>query len=124
MIKKENYDLLFEELRVYFPMLREARRTILDQDVSLYPVFIFHQQEIELGIEIADRHKVRGNWSVNASTLEEFVAKQVIEEDKLEDLKEKFTSPEDAYCLFVLSEMGAQFIFLPLTKAHAGGREN
>ena len=57
-----------EEVRPYLKMLREASRTIIDQDVSVHPIFVFHTDDLELGIEIANSEVVNGNWSVNAST--------------------------------------------------------
>lgn len=86
---------------------------IRDEDVSNYPIFVFHQQEIELGVSLIDNEKVAGNWSVNASTLEEFVARQLIEEDHVQGFKKHYRDPETHFCLFVLSELGAEFIFIP-----------
>jgi hypothetical protein len=108
-----NFLQLQNEIRPYFPMLEKASEAIIDQSVSDYPVFVFHQQEIELGIPVVDRLKVKGNWSVNASTMEEFVSKSLIKEEKIEEFKNKYKDSKDYYCLFVLSEMGAQFIFMP-----------
>jgi hypothetical protein len=95
-------------------MLREASRTIIDQDVSLYPIFIFHATDLELGIELAKAENVSGNWSVNASTLEEFVAKRLIEDARIDSFKDTFKDPDEFFCLFVVAdEQSAQFIFVP-----------
>ena len=113
MNKAEKLEQLKKEIEHYLPALRQARDTILDKDVSEYPIFVFHQQTVEIGIPIIKREQVKGNWSVNASTLEEFVAKSLVQEEKVEQLKERYQDAELNYCLFVLSELGAQFIFLP-----------
>lgn len=103
-----------EEVRPYLKMLRVASRTIIDQDVSKYPIFVFHTDGVVLGIELANADKVNGNWSVNASTLEEFVAKRLIEDAKIETFKKSFKDPEAFLCLFVVAaDQSAQFIFLP-----------
>jgi hypothetical protein len=107
------YLRLREEIKPYLKVLREASRTIRDQDVSDYPIFVFHQQEIELGIALVNRDETRGNWSVNASTLEEFVARQLIEEEHVKGFKKHYHDPDTHFCLFVLSELGAEFIFIP-----------
>jgi hypothetical protein len=107
------YLKLREEIKPYLRVLKEASRTIREQDVSNYPIFVFHQQEIELGIELVDRNTSQGNWSVNASTLEEFVARQLIEEEHIKGFKKHYHDPETHFCLFVLSELGAEFIFVP-----------
>ena len=115
MVNKEApiFKQLRKELRSYLPVLGKAADVILDQGVSSFPIFIIHQQALDIGINIVDREKVSGNWSVNASTLEEFVTKQLIGPEKLDDFKAVYKNPEDELCLFVLNEMGANFIFLP-----------
>lgn len=107
------YLKLREEIKPYLKVLKEASRTIRDQDVSNYPIFVFHQQEIELGVTLVDRATITGNWSVNASTLEEFVARQLIEEEHIKGFKKHYRDPDTHFCLFVLSELGAEFIFIP-----------
>jgi hypothetical protein len=74
---------------------------------------VFYQQEIELGVTLVERETTAGNWSVNASTLEEFVARQLIEEENVPGFKKHYRDPEKQFCLFVLSELGAEFIFIP-----------
>lgn len=112
----DKFRLLNRELETYKKMMGEAGDMIRSQDISEYPIFIIHQQYVEIGIPIAERGKVRGNWSVNASTLEELVSKSVIEESKYEDFIKVYKDPELYLCLFTLSELGAQFIFIPRTK--------
>ncbi len=107
------YLKLREEIKPYLKVLREASSMIRDQDVSNYPIFVFYQQEIELGVTLVDREGTAGNWSVNASTLEEFVARQLIEEENVPGFKKHYRDPEKHFCLFVLSELGAEFIFIP-----------
>ncbi len=103
-----------EEVRPYLKMLRKASRAIIDQDVSRHPIFVFHTDDLELGIELAKVDNVNGNWSVNASTLEEFVAIRLIEDAKLESFKKTFKDPDEFFCLFVVAEdESAQFIFIP-----------
>jgi hypothetical protein len=107
------YEILKKEIVVYLPMMNQAADTVMDQDVSKYPIFVFHQQEVAIGINVVDKSKVKGNWSVNVSTMEEFVAKQLIAETNVENFKKKYEDPSLYFCLFVLSELGAEFIFIP-----------
>ena len=113
MTKEEKLLQLKEEISLYLPMMDQAVQTVLDQDVSDYPIFVFHQQEVNIGINVVDREKVKGNWSVNVSTLEEFVSKNLILEENVEKFKIKYESANELFCLFALTELGADFIFLP-----------
>ncbi len=113
-----NEDLLYQmerELAPFRPLLAQTADTVLSEDVSLYPIFIVHQHIVDMGLLLLDRQNGQGNWSINISTLEEFVTKQIVEVERLEDFKNLYKS-KDAYkhlCLFVLSENGATFVFLP-----------
>jgi len=104
---------LEKELEGYRKMMGEASDTIIDGDVSEYPIFVVHQQTVELGIPIAKKEEVDGNWSINASSLEEMVSKQIVHNRKIEEFKKVYKDPGHYLCLFVLSELGAQFIFIP-----------
>ena len=111
--KEKKFLELEKELKDYKKMMGEAADTIIDKDVSEYPIFVIHQQSVEIGIPITRKEKVKGNWSVNASSLEELVSKQVIHERKINEFKRIYKNPQSNLCLFVLSELGAQFIFIP-----------
>ena len=101
------------ELRQYFSILVKAADAVLNQGVSEYPIFIVHQGELDMGIPIIDKANSKGNWSVNASILEEFAARKLIQAEKIDDFRAVYKDPETYLCLFVLSEIGANFIFLP-----------
>ncbi len=107
------YKRLEKELAGYKKTLTEAAEVIQVQDVSMFPIFVIHQNIVDIGINIVNKESVKGNWSVNASTLEEFVTKQVIAEEKVEDFQALYRSHHGDLCLFVLSELGANFVFLP-----------
>lgn len=101
-------------MKAYLPILGKASEAIMDQEVSDYPIFIAHQQEsIGVGLLIAEREQVRGNWTLHASTLEEFVTKQLIQADRVEDFKRVYKEPKDYICVFIIQEIGATFVFIP-----------
>ena len=107
------YQQLQKELATYRNLMLQAKNTIINEGVSQYPIMIIHNQELSVGIPIAQKGKVKGNWSVNASTLEEFMSKQLIEMNKVDSFKTIYQSRKKFICMFVLSELGADFIFLP-----------
>lgn len=112
-VNSKKYKLLEKELDHYKGVMIKAGETIKDQNVSEYPIMVVHQHEMSVGIVIADKDKVKGNWSINASTLEEFISKQLIEDNKVDSFKTIYKSRQKFICMFVLSELGAEFIFLP-----------
>ena len=101
------------EIRQYVPLLAKASDSVLDQEVSNYPIFIVHQGEIEVGIPVIDPQKVKSAWAINLSILEEFAAKQIINTENIDNFRQVFKNPQEQLCLFVISEIGANFIFIP-----------
>lgn len=108
----ENFLKLEQELDIYKKMMGEAAEIIIDQHVSEFPIFVAHQQHVEIGLPIAEKGKVKGNWSINATTLEEMVYKQIIAEKNIESFKKVYKPIATHLCVFTLSELGAQFVFI------------
>ncbi|MFK7983181.1 MAG: hypothetical protein AB8G86_24590 [Saprospiraceae bacterium] len=101
------------EIRQYVPVLSKAADSVLDQGVSNYPIFIVHQGEIEVGIPVIDPQKIKSTWAINISILEEFAAKQIIKIENIDNFRQVFKNPQEQLCLFIISEIGANFIFIP-----------
>jgi hypothetical protein len=107
------YERLEQDLQKYLPMMGQAADTIIDENVSKYPVFAVHQLDLELGIPLVIKTEDGPKWSIQASTLEEMVGKKLIQSEKVDDFRRVFKDPVDYLCLFTLSDQGAQFIFMP-----------
>lgn len=105
---------LENELKKYRSVLVKAQEIILNKDVSKYPIFVFHQHDVEVGIPIVEKSKAKGNWNINASSLEEFNSKSLIPSENVEKFQEAYKDSDTHLCLFVISELGAQFIFLEI----------
>ena len=113
MTEDFTFNILEKELQPYKKLLGEAADRIMDQEVSKYPIFVAHQYEVDIGVLLVDRDQSEGNWSINASSLEEFATKNIIRSDRIENFREVYKDPLQHLCFFVLSEMGANFVFLP-----------
>ena len=114
MNAEATYNQLQTELKPYFKLLGDAAETILDQDISKYPIFVVHKfEELELGIPLLQRAEPQIGWSVQASTLEELATKRLIEMSKVDHFREVYKDPREYLCLFVLMDGGANFVFLP-----------
>jgi hypothetical protein len=109
----EKYLELEDDLRRYRKALNQALDIMLDQEITNYPIFILHQQELDMGVPIIEANEKTGVWSVHASSLEEFALKGLIDPEKIPDFQKNYRDHTDSFCLFVLSELGAQFIFYP-----------
>jgi hypothetical protein len=102
-----------EQIGLYDALMHEAFEGVINEGVSKYPVFIFHQQDVTVGIAIADRHSIAGDWSVNISTLEEFYIKGLVTIEQVEEIKNKIKGQPSMYCCLVLSNDKASIVFVP-----------
>lgn len=116
MSKTEKFLALEQEFKVYVPVLQQAGDVIRDENISNYPIFAAHQGSLEMGIPVIEKHKHGGRWNINATTLEEFVAKNVIFTDKVDEFLKSYKNPDEFVCIFILSELGATFNYFPVAK--------
>jgi hypothetical protein len=105
--------IIERDLQQLKPLLAKAADIILTEDVSRYPIFILNKEDINIGISVFERDKAQGlDWNINASTLEEFYVKKMIEVDKIDDFKKTYQSPETHLCILAVEDAQANFIFL------------
>ncbi len=109
----ERYQILENEIKPYINMMGQASDSIVNQDISSYPIFVLHQTQVAFGLPLVEKEKLGGKWSVHASTLEEFVTRQLINESKVDEFKNVYKDPKSYLCLFIIQSGSANFIFLP-----------
>lgn len=104
---------LEQELKTYKKVLQQASSAIVTQNVSNYPIFVAHQHEANIGLSLIKKEEQATEWSINASTLEEFVTKNIVDNSKIEEFKTIYKTPNSHACIFVLSEIQSTFVFYP-----------
>lgn len=104
---------LKKDLEFYKETLREVAIEIMVEGLSAYPIFVAHQHEVALGEMILDRGELGTSWSIQASTLEEFVEKGIIQHAKKEMFIQSFKPAEDFMCVFTIVPEGANFVYYP-----------
>lgn len=99
------------ELQPAYPTLAQAADTILDAEVSAYPIFIAARIEAPIGVLLA--HLQPTGWYLYASTLEELVARQVVLEQHIAQFRAVYKDPRQYFCIFAIQEQGSNFLFIP-----------
>jgi hypothetical protein len=116
--KKESPLISLErDLKFFNESIREVAVEIMVEGLSHYPIFIAHQHELNLGELILDRNDLNTEWSIHASTLEEFVDKGVIKPVLKERFIKSYKDPYEYICLFVVVPEGANFVYYPYPKS-------
>ncbi|NCD68198.1 hypothetical protein [Mucilaginibacter agri] len=104
------------DLKLFSESMREVAVEIMVEGLSLYPIFVAHQHEVKLGEEILNKVDLNTEWSINASTLEEFVERGVIKKELKQRFIDNYKNPDDFMCIFVIVPEGANFVFFPYSK--------
>ena len=66
---------LQKDLDFYSDAIQEVASDIIQEGLSDYPIFIAHQHEVSVGEVILDRNDLGTSWTIQVSTMEEFVEK-------------------------------------------------
>ena len=100
-------------IRPHQQLLGQASDTVLHQDVSKYPIFVASKKGVQIGIPLLDPETLAGKWFIYLSTLEEFATKNLIVSDRVDNFRSIYKSPADFFCIFLIEDIGATFVFLP-----------
>jgi len=115
--KKESPLLSLErDLKFFNESIREVATEIMLEGISSHPIFLAHQHELKLGELILDRNELNTEWSVHASTLEEFVERGIIKKELKDRFVNTYKNPNEFMCVFVVTPEGANFVFYPYVK--------
>ena len=104
---------LKKDLDFYKETIREVALDIVGEGLSSYPIFIAHQHQVSIGEIIIDKEEFGKDWTIQASTLEEFIERGIIQKDKKDVFLYSYKNPSEYACIFVVVPEGANFAFIP-----------
>jgi hypothetical protein len=104
---------LEKDLKLYSDSIQEVAVEIMVEGLSRYPIFVAHQHEVKLGEVILDREDLNTEWTIQASTLEEFIEKGIIKPVLKERFIKSYKNPHEYMCMFVIVPEGANFVYYP-----------
>lgn len=104
---------LQKDLDFYSESIKEVATEIDVEGISSYPIFVAHQHEMKIGELILDREELGTQWTIHASTLEEFIEKGLITKDKKDLFEKNYKNASEFMCLFVVVPEGANFVYYP-----------
>lgn len=114
--KASPLESLKSDLDFYKDSIQEVSTEVIAQQYTKFPIFVAHQHEVSVGEVILDRQELGTEWTIHASSLEEFLEVGIVKEDKKEKFIQKFKDPVTHMCLFVIVPEGANFVFYPFKK--------
>jgi hypothetical protein len=93
--------------------LKDAAYQIIKRNISPYPIFPVSKIDIPIGQLLIGKFELNTNWNYYASFLDEFVQRQIISEEKIEDFKSAYKNSDEFCCLFVVDQDFTNFVFIP-----------
>lgn len=115
--KKSPLISLEKDLTFYAESIKEVAVEIMVEGISKTPIFIAHQHQVSIGEVILNKEDLNTDWTIQASTLEEFIQKGIVHPDKKEQFLKTYKKPENYMCVFVVVPEGANFIYYPYPKS-------
>ena len=93
--------------------LREASYQIRKRGFSDYPIFPICKQPIDIGQLLIGREELATEWYYNVTYLDEFIQRDLVKKDKVENFTSVFKDPDEFCCLFVIDGAFTKFVFIP-----------
>ena len=93
--------------------LKEAAYQIRKRGFSEYPIFPASKNDIAIGTLLLGKEEMGINWNYYASYLDEFVQRELIAQDKVDEFKASYKDPDEFCCLFIVDEGFTNFVYIP-----------
>ena len=93
--------------------LKEASYEIRKRGFSDYPIFPFSKSEQPIGNYFLGNSEVDIQWNIYITYLDEFVQREIIAEEKVENFKATYKDPDEFCCLFVIDGEFTRFLYIP-----------
>lgn len=93
--------------------IKEASYQIRKRKFSDFPIFILSKTEIALGQLLYKKDEVGTDWNYFVTYIDEFIQKELIEKERVDEFKNNYKNPDEFCCLFVIEGEDAKFVFIP-----------
>ena len=93
--------------------LKEASYQIRKRGFSDYPIFPISKIEVPIGQLLFAKDEVATEWNYNITYLDEFVQREIVSKDKIDEFKKIYKDPDEFCCLFVIDGDFTNFLFIP-----------
>jgi hypothetical protein len=78
-----------------------------------FPVFPICKDEQPIGQLLLQQNINGTDWNYYASFLDEFLQRELVASDKVDEFREAYKDPDEFCCLFVIDRQFTSFVFIP-----------
>ncbi len=93
--------------------LKEGSYQLRVRKIAEYPIFPVSEDALPMGKLLIGRSEMDLKWNFYFSYLEEFVQRQIIDEEHLSDFLQTYRDPDEYCCLFVVDRDFVKFVYIP-----------
>lgn len=93
--------------------LKEASHQLRYREISKYPVFVLSRTAQPIGQLLYSMTEMHLDWNYYFSFAEEFVQRNLIEQEHLPGFIATYKNPDEFCCLFVVDDGFVNFVYIP-----------
>ncbi len=93
--------------------IKEASYQIRKRGFSEYPIFPISKGETTAGSLLYSKKDLQLDWNYYVTYLEDFVQRNLIKKEKVDDFIKVYKNPDEFCCLFVVDDEFTNFLFIP-----------
>ena len=108
--------LLQADLQLVKEALKEVSADMIREGFTNYPVFLASPETLRIGEPLFHKEEYDIHFNINASTLEVFAEKGLINPERVEAFKTSYKDPAHFMCFLLASPaVGTHFVFIPFS---------
>ena len=93
--------------------IKEAAYQMRIRKISDYPIFPVSKIDLPIGSLLIHKQEQNLQWNYNISFLDEFVQRQLVTSEHIEDFKRNYKNPDEFACLFIVDQDFTNLLFIP-----------
>lgn len=93
--------------------LKEAAYQVIKRGFSKYPIFPISMINQPIGQLLISNSEMDIKWNVYITYLDEFIQRDILDKNKIEDFKKAYKDPDEFCCLFVIDGAFTSFVYIP-----------
>ncbi|NMM48924.1 hypothetical protein [Marinigracilibium pacificum] len=112
-LKGKYLGTITKDFAVMADTLKEASYQIRSRKFSEYPIFPVSKTDQPIGQMLIAKTDMALEWNVYATYIDEFVQRDLINEENIEEFKKSYKDPDEFCCLFVVDKDFTNFVYIP-----------
>ena len=102
-----------KDFAVVSDTIKEAAYQMRIRKISDYPIFPVSKIDLPIGSLLIHKQELDLKWNYNISFLDEFVQRQLVTSEHIEDFKRNYKNPDEFACLFIVDQDFTNLLFIP-----------